>query len=66
MNLRLRFRTWRSERRKLVAPSVLVMCFEQLAWDSLDTLDRDDPVMVNPLSTPSMSAAFRAGIVRNV
>jgi hypothetical protein len=35
------------------------MCFEELAWDSLDTLDHDDPVMVDPLSTPLMSAPFR-------
>lgn len=65
MNLHLPCLNWRAERRKLVTPSILVTRFEQLAWDSLDTPNLDDRIMVNRLSTASTSAILRAGTARD-
>ena len=64
VNLRLRCLKWRAERRKLLAPAILVVGFEQLTWDSLDTPSRGDRMIIDRPSTASISGA-QAGKTRD-
>jgi hypothetical protein len=64
MNPPLRCLHRRAERKGLAAPSILVMGFDELAWDALDTPARDDVLMVNPLGARSVSAGIHADPTR--
>jgi hypothetical protein len=48
VNLRIGGLRWRRARRRLVAPSIVITRFEQLAWDGIDILNRDDRIDGRP------------------